>query len=105
MQESAYRVALEALHNADKHARAGHVAPKMACDPERISLEIFEDGVAFDAGGDFPGHLGLRSMRERAYSAWAGRYKYKRSTDRAEPRNPDSRTDAALAKTRSFSRR
>jgi signal transduction histidine kinase len=25
-----------------------------------------DDGVGFDAGGDFPGHLGLRSMRERA---------------------------------------
>jgi signal transduction histidine kinase len=29
-------------------------------------LEIRDDGLGFDAGADFPGHLGLRSMRERA---------------------------------------
>ncbi len=38
----------------------------LAYDPERITLEISDDGVGFDTGGDFPGHLGLRSMRERA---------------------------------------
>ena len=31
-----------------------------------IRLEIGDDGVGFDPTGDFPGHLGLRSMRERA---------------------------------------
>jgi signal transduction histidine kinase len=29
-------------------------------------LEVSDDGIGFDAGSDFPGHLGLRSMRERA---------------------------------------
>ena len=38
----------------------------MDCDDERIELEISDDGVGFDAREDFPGHLGLRSMRERA---------------------------------------
>jgi signal transduction histidine kinase len=28
-------------------------------------LEIKDDGQGFDPGGEFPGHLGLRSMRER----------------------------------------
>jgi signal transduction histidine kinase len=36
------------------------------CDPDTIILEISDDGVGFDTGGDFPGHLGLHSMRERA---------------------------------------
>jgi len=31
-----------------------------------MTLEISDDGVGFDPEGDFPGHLGLRSMRERA---------------------------------------
>jgi signal transduction histidine kinase len=26
---------------------------------------VSDDGIGFDPGGDFPGHLGLRSMRER----------------------------------------
>ena len=38
----------------------------MKCDPERITLDISDDGAGFDAQNEFPGHLGLRSMRERA---------------------------------------
>jgi signal transduction histidine kinase len=33
-----------------------------------LVLEIQDNGVGFEAGGAFPGHLGLRSMRERAAS-------------------------------------
>ncbi|MDQ3842162.1 MAG: GAF domain-containing sensor histidine kinase, partial [Actinomycetota bacterium] len=65
-KETVYRIAQEALHNTVKHARASHVALKVECDPGRITLEVCDDGVGFEAGGDFPGHLGLRSMRERA---------------------------------------
>jgi signal transduction histidine kinase len=36
------------------------------CDPDSLTLEVSDDGVGFDAKGEFPGHLGLRSMRERA---------------------------------------
>ena len=38
----------------------------MRCAGEQITLEISDAGVGFDPRGDFPGHLGLRSMRERA---------------------------------------
>jgi signal transduction histidine kinase len=38
----------------------------MQCSPEHITLDISDDGIGFDARGEFPGHLGLRSMRERA---------------------------------------
>jgi signal transduction histidine kinase len=31
----------------------------------RLTLTIHDDGQGFDPTGDFPGHLGLRSMRER----------------------------------------
>jgi PAS domain S-box-containing protein len=64
-KEAIYRIAQEALHNTVKHARATNVEIKMGQEPERITLEIFDDGSGFDAQGDFPGHLGLRSMRER----------------------------------------
>jgi PAS domain S-box-containing protein len=66
VKEAVYRIAQEALHNTVKHARASNVEIKMVCTPERVTLEISDDGLGFDARGDFPGHLGLRSMRERA---------------------------------------
>jgi signal transduction histidine kinase len=31
-----------------------------------VRLEVRDDGAGFDPAGDFPGHLGLVSMRERA---------------------------------------
>jgi signal transduction histidine kinase len=64
-KEALYRIAQEALHNIVKHARASSVEIKMQSDSGRVTLEISDDGVGFDAKGEFPGHLGLRSMRER----------------------------------------
>src|SRR5215212_4791215 len=66
VKEAVYRIAQEALHNTVKHARAGHVQVRMTCASELITLEVSDDGVGFDPEEDFPGHLGLRSMRERA---------------------------------------
>jgi PAS domain S-box-containing protein len=66
VKEAVYRIAQEALHNTVKHARANKVGLEMVCDPDSLTLEVSDDGVGFAAGGDFPGHLGLRSMRERA---------------------------------------
>jgi PAS domain S-box-containing protein len=65
-KEALYRIAQEALHNTVKHARAERVEIRMRCDSGWIELEISDDGVGFEAVGEFPGHLGLRSMRERA---------------------------------------
>jgi len=65
-KESLYRITQEALHNTIKHARANNVKIKLARDFGLITLEISDDGAGFDAHGDFPGHLGLKSMRERA---------------------------------------
>jgi PAS domain S-box-containing protein len=64
-KEALYRIAQEALHNIVKHARADSVEIKMESDSGRVILEISDDGVGFDANSEFPGHLGLRSMRER----------------------------------------
>jgi signal transduction histidine kinase len=65
-KEAVYRIAQEALHNTVKHARANNVGIKMECGPGWLTLEVSDDGVGFDSRGDFPGHLSLRSMRERA---------------------------------------
>lgn len=37
----------------------------MEADGGSLVLEIADDGVGFDPEQSFPGHLGLRSMRER----------------------------------------
>jgi PAS domain S-box-containing protein len=66
VKEALYRVAQEALHNTVKHARAANVKLKLEVLPEEFTLGISDDGVGFDAQNDFPGHLGLKSMRERA---------------------------------------
>jgi PAS domain S-box-containing protein len=67
-KEALYRIAQETLHNIVKHARAGAVALSLSSSalPPAIVLDIRDDGIGFEADGAFPGHLGLRSMRERA---------------------------------------
>jgi PAS domain S-box-containing protein len=66
VKEAIYRIAQEALHNTIRHARAGKVAISLNRDLDSTSVEVRDNGLGFDAGADFPGHLGLRSMRERA---------------------------------------
>ena len=66
MQEAIYRIAQEALHNIVKHARASTVTVTVAGERGAVTLRIVDDGAGFDPGGSFPGHLGLRSMAERA---------------------------------------
>lgn len=65
-KEALYRIAQEALHNTVKHAHANSVNLELKCDEEGVRLEIGDDGVGFDLSRNFPGHLGLHSMRERA---------------------------------------
>lgn len=65
IKEAIYRIAQEALHNTVKHARASQIRVEMECDSEFITLETCDDGAGFEPSEEFPGHLGLRSMRER----------------------------------------
>jgi PAS domain S-box-containing protein len=65
-KEAVYRTCREALWNTAKHALADAVALRMSSDDRQIVLEISDDGAGFDPDGPFPGHFGLRSMRERA---------------------------------------
>ena len=65
VKEALYRVAQEALHNVAKHARAGRVTLGLAQNGDHLTLTVRDDGRGFDPQQPFPGHLGLRSMRER----------------------------------------
>jgi PAS domain S-box-containing protein len=64
-KEALYRIAQEAIHNIVKHAQARQVRMRLVTTTRETALEIEDDGVGFDPSGAFPGHLGLRSMRER----------------------------------------
>jgi PAS domain S-box-containing protein len=65
-KEALYRIAQESLHNVVKHARASRADVRLAQNNGVLVLEVQDNGQGFDAGGEFPGHLGLHSMRERA---------------------------------------
>lgn len=65
VKEALYRVAQEALNNVVRHAGASQVRLQMQCAPDRLGLQIRDNGRGFDVTRDYPGHLGLQSMRER----------------------------------------
>jgi signal transduction histidine kinase len=60
-----YRVVEEALHNAAKHSGARQVTLRLFTGPGTITAVVTDDGKGFEPDQAFPGHLGLRSMRER----------------------------------------
>ncbi len=64
-KEMLYRVAQEAMHNIVKHARATSAEVRLVGDNGRVVLEVCDNGQGFDMAQEFPGHLGLKSMRER----------------------------------------
>ena len=66
VEEHLYRIVLEALNNAVKHARATHAVVHIARTDGRLVITVSDDGVGFDFGESHPGHLGLGTMRERA---------------------------------------
>ncbi len=66
VKEAVSRIAQEAMHNTVKHARATRVGLRLFCDGGTVTLDIEDNGQGFDPSQTFAGHLGLRSMRERA---------------------------------------
>jgi PAS domain S-box-containing protein len=66
VKEMLYRITQEAMNNIVKHAQANHVWIRLSVSKERLELDVRDDGHGFDPNREFPGHLGLRSMRERA---------------------------------------
>jgi signal transduction histidine kinase len=66
VKEAVYRIAQEALHNAVKHAQTDRLDLRLMRESDVLSLEVCDGGKGFDPLAAYPGHLGLRSMRERA---------------------------------------
>jgi len=67
VEEDLYRIALEALNNVVKHARAQHVTVHLQFDDQHVCLEISDDGTGYDpAKARESGGMGLGGMEERA---------------------------------------
>ncbi len=67
VETNLYRIALEALNNSLKYARASRVDITLCVENERLTLTVTKDGVGFDtAGNGSQGGLGLDGMQERA---------------------------------------
>lgn len=61
---NAYRIVLEALTNAAKHAHAKHCTVKFEIEPDTFVIHIQDDGVGMPK--EYRAGVGLRSMRLRA---------------------------------------
>jgi signal transduction histidine kinase len=71
VEVAAFRIAQEALHNAEAHAHARHVCVELDFRSETLTLQVSDDGTGFDARtiqSEARAHLGLIGMRERAAS-------------------------------------
>ena len=66
IKEALYRIAQEALNNVAKHAQASQVAIRLYEVDNRVALDVIDDGIGFDPEREYPGQMGLVSMRERA---------------------------------------
>lgn len=66
VEEHLYRLALEALHNTIKHARATRAWVTIDAEDGQVLLEVGDDGCGFDPAIARPGHLGMTTIAERA---------------------------------------
>jgi signal transduction histidine kinase len=70
VRDEVYRVAIEAMRNAFRHAHAGRVEVEIRYDPRQLRLRVRDDGKGIDPTvlqeGARAGHYGLVGMHERA---------------------------------------
>jgi len=66
VEEQLYSLAREALHNAVKHSGSEIVTVCLDMEDSTVCLEVSDTGRGFDPAVAHPGHLGLKTMRERA---------------------------------------
>jgi signal transduction histidine kinase len=69
VEEELFRLVQEALNNVVKHAGAHQVRIEFRTTDGELTIRVADDGVGFDPGTPYPGHLGLTSMAERAARA------------------------------------
>jgi signal transduction histidine kinase len=66
-EREVWRIAHEAVTNAEHHARASHVRVRWECDGTAGRLTVADDGKGFSPGAaGRPDSYGLQGMRERA---------------------------------------
>lgn len=70
VQHNLLRIAQEAITNAVKHARAGHIGVTLQVENRSVILSVTDDGRGFDvaAGRGTEGHFGLRGIEARVRS-------------------------------------
>lgn len=66
VEEHLYRLTLEALNNAVKHAAAKQIDVTVTITGGSVTVTVADDGIGFDTRRTHPGHLGLSTMQERA---------------------------------------
>jgi signal transduction histidine kinase len=66
IKQALYRVVQEALNNIIKYARASEVQLSLIHSGPGLILEVKDNGIGIDPVAPLSGHMGLRSMRERA---------------------------------------
>jgi signal transduction histidine kinase len=70
LRDEVYRIAVEAMRNAFKHAEAHRIEVEIRYDERRLRLRVRDDGKGIDPTvlreDGRTGHYGLRGMRERA---------------------------------------
>ena len=66
VKEALFRITQEALHNVTRHAHARGVEVALAAAGGALTLTVSDDGVGFDPDIEYTGHLGQKTMRERA---------------------------------------
>ncbi|MFN8382532.1 MAG: histidine kinase [Anaerolineales bacterium] len=65
-KEALYRITQEAMQNIVKHAHATRAELTLQEREGQLVLEIRDNGKGFDPSRKYPGHLGMKSMPERA---------------------------------------
>jgi signal transduction histidine kinase len=65
LELSAYRIVQEALTNVVRHAGPATARVAVRYEPDRVAVEVVDDGRGGDPGRDHGGH-GIAGMRERA---------------------------------------
>jgi PAS domain S-box-containing protein len=60
-----YRMVMEAVHNAVKHAQAASLRVSLEQRGQQFTITVADDGQGFDVHKGYCGHHGLDSMRER----------------------------------------
>jgi len=64
--DALFRIAQEAIHNAETHSGAATIRVTLARDGERVTLRVEDDGAGFDVAEVRTDRYGMRGMRERA---------------------------------------